>query len=950
MNQAKALLWLALASALLLALPNQARAQTELLVNTNFADQKTGWTTTGNANAIAAGSTYYNCNGADTCECPPDAEAQTVNILDGGSYVGNSYGTFSAAISYTTWSQVFAATPGSTFNAGGWAYGSHEDLSGPNAFWFEVDFLDASQTLLATYESYNVANLTCTETNPFPVDTWNFLAVTNEIQVTGGAATGTVIGNIGTNGVITAPAGTATVRYQIVFENINYAGGSMYFDNAYLNQLSGAAPPAITSTGLNNIILCTNTTLSCVASSASGTITNVALILSTSTLGGKASKPVTNNLASPVLTGLGTDSVTVNYPLTNNLIYSVTVVATDNNGNVASTVASFDTLAPSLVIEAEDFNYSSGMFTNTPSDGGLALYAYAPLGVAEIDLQKNPGNGTQAADGSYYRSDDVIICGTAAPDNGTAQKYVTAAANGDTTDVPIEVGYNGVGDWLDYTRTFGAGGSAPSGTYAIWARLATVGSGTALNYYQVTAGQGTTNQTLSQLGSFSFTDNDWNGFVYSPLLDQFGNLVSMTLSGDETFRSVVVGNPNIDFYMMVPAVPILTPKLQFAYPDGLHIFEPTNNFTFTVGPANGSNIVSSGIDVVLNGVDITSSPNLTLTASGSSWTGNYPIASNAVYAAVINVTNTAGLSSSFTINFDTFDVNNYQWEPCDYDFSTNGITGGLFIDNPVPSCDITTPQTGEFATNSYFGYPGDLVPAALALQGVDIGWGDSQPEANNYYRNDGVGTEPSGDYVRPQFIAAQKFFNDPNIGPFQIGYFDGGNWLNYTRHYPTNTYNVWARLAGGAGPFSGTLLSMVVSNYGTANQVSNVLGSFSDPNAAGWEAYHWIPLLDSTGKKAVVSLGGLATLTLTSGNNLNAGFFMLVPAPPTSQITPTLVGGNLNLSFPTAVGHNYTVVFKSALTSPSWTQVGSVIPGTGGLTNVNVTLSGSQGFYTVGEQ
>jgi hypothetical protein len=233
---------------------------------------------------------------------------------------------------------------------------------------------------------------------------------------------------------------------------------------------------------------------------------------------------------------------------------------------------------------------------------------------------------------------------------------------------------------------------------------------------------------------------------------------------------------------------------------------------------------------------------------------------------------------------------------------------------------------------------------------VDIGWGDSQPEANNYYRNDGVGTEPSGDYVRPQFIAAQKFFNDPNIGPFQIGYFDGGNWLNYTRHYPTNTYNVWARLAGGAGPFSGTLLSMVVSNYGTANQVSNVLGSFSDPNAAGWEAYHWIPLLDSTGKKAVVSLGGLATLTLTSGNNLNAGFFMLVPAPPTSQITPTLVGGNLNLSFPTAVGHNYTVVFKSALTSPSWTQVGSVIPGTGGLTNVNVTLSGSQGFYTVGEQ
>jgi len=355
--------------------------------------------------------------------------------------------------------------------------------------------------------------------------------------------------------------------------------------------------------------------------------------------------------------------------------------------------------------------------------------------------------------------------------------------------------------------------------------------------------------------------------------------------------------------------------------------------------------------LVLNGVDVTSSPQFSLTAAGGSWTVNYPVLSNSVYAAIINVTNTAGLSSTFTVNFDTFNVNNYQWECADYDFSTNGATGGLFIDNPVPSCDVTTSQTGEFATNSYFGYPEDLVSEAIALQGVDMNWADTQPKANNYYRNDGVGTEPSGDYVRPQFLAAQAFFNDPNIGPFQIGYFDGGNWLNYTRHYPTNNYYVWARLAGGAGvgnpyEFSGTLLSIVTSGYGTATQSSNVLGTFSDPNAQGWANYHWIPLLDANSNKVVVPLGGLATLKLTSGNNLNAGFFMLVPAPSQLKVTPTLVSGQLSLSFPTESGHTYTVLYKSSLTSSIWTTVGT-ISGNGAVTNVTESLTGTQGYYTV---
>jgi hypothetical protein len=422
--------------------------------------------------------------------------------------------------------------------------------------------------------------------------------------------------------------------------------------------------------------------------------------------------------------------------------------------------------------------------------------------------------------------------------------------------------------------------------------------------------------------------------------------------------------------MLVPATAKLTPSLLFAYPDGVHPFEATNHLTFTVGPANGSNIPSSGVHLVLNGVDVTASPKFSLTQSGSGWTGNYPVASNAPYAAVINVTNSAGLYSTFSITFDTFNINNYQWEAVDYDFSTNdnmstppqqggefgpGWYSGLFIDNPEPSADITaaTGPVGTELTNSYFGYPTGWTASidpfgagAVAQPGVDIGWVPVGGQTE-LYRNDTASQQPAADYVRPKFLAAQAALSDPNIGPFNIGYYTTGSWLNYTRHYPTNNYYVWGRLAGGAGPFSGTTLSILTSGYGTGTQTSNVLGTFSDPNAAGWQAWHWIPLLDANSNMVQVSLGGLATLNLTSGNNINVEFLMLAPAPPIFKVTPSLVGGLLNLAFPTESGHNYTVVYKSSLTASTWTPVGSVITGNGSVTNVTETLTGTQGYYTV---
>jgi hypothetical protein len=299
-----------------------------------------------------------------------------------------------------------------------------------------------------------------------------------------------------------------------------------------------------------------------------------------------------------------------------------------------------------------------------------------------------------------------------------------------------------------------------------------------------------------------------------------------------------------------------------------------------------------------------------------------------------------------------------MWEAVDYDFSTNtgsGFVSALFIDNPVPTCDVTTPGTGTLATNSYFGFPTGFSTTvdpfgtgAVAQQGIDIHFPDDGQAAANqvFYRNDGVGSQPATDYLRPKFKAAQLALGDLNIGQFNIGYYGFGYWMNYTRDYPTNNFNVWGRLAGGAGPFSGTTLSVVTSGVGTSNQTSNVIGSFSDAAPSGWQTYHWVPLRDTNGNMAVLPLAGRATLKVTSGNNLNPLYFMLTAAPIRLNLTTTVSGGQINISIQTQTGHTYTLLHSTTVNS-GYTIVGSVIPGDGSVHVISQPTSGQQGFYRV---
>ena len=84
-------------------------------------------------------------------------------------------------------------------------------------------------------------------------------------------------------------------------------------------------------------------------------------------------------------------------------------------------------------------------------------------------------------------------------------------------------------------------------------------------------------------------------------------------------------------------------------------------------------------------------------------------------------------------------------------------------------------------------------------------------------------------YLRQKFYFTNNLAVVTNYTDFDVGWWNPGTWINYTRTFPTNTYNVYGRLAN-SGPYSGVTLSLVTGGVGTSNQTTSLLGTFSDPN------------------------------------------------------------------------------------------------------------------------
>jgi len=325
------------------------------------------------------------------------------------------------------------------------------------------------------------------------------------------------------------------------------------------------------------------------------------------------------------------------------------------------------------------------------------------------------------------------------------------------------------------------------------------------------------------------------------------------------------------------------------YPNGSYQFQPSPTLSFTANSPAGV----TSVTVVLTVTSLSSGQsyfkNLSLgnglTSSGptTGLTVSAALSSNTLYSAAIQVTDANSSTASTNVTFDTI-TPIYTFEAEDWDYTAG--TSGLFIDNP---------QTNQYA-------------GLASTAGSDFYSGNSG-QGQSAYRPQGLETESAGDVPRQAYIGTTN-------ADFDVGYNNGGNWADYTRHYPAGTYNLYLRGSGGNGP-QVDAASMTVA-AGTATLSGSGPYQFSVAGK-GWTTYTWCPLIDTnSGNLAQVTFDGTeSTLRVAIDHgNCNENFYMLVPVN-TNVVVSTITITNVSPNGSALYNQNATFSFTaSSFTAP----------------------------------
>jgi len=829
--------------------------------------------------------------------------------------------------------------------------------------WVEVRFLDSGNNVLADYKSKiidpaflgvatcsgptSATGLSYSGTLPAVTNAignvylaWGDFAVTNQYDVSTLTPNQDPDSNVAgitntlANGQMIAPAGAAKVEFSIhIYQTANANNaGAPFWDDATLNQVAGPSPSVITPTpdGSTFFTGATNFTFNVTSASTGGAPlpTN-----STSKIGIVVNG--VNQTGSLQFSGPSTALVATLPSLASNSTYTITMSVTNSVGLISSKTINFDTFPPNVfVVSAEDYDYTNGQFFDnpTPTAAPAPNSYFGTGGIQGVDLSTYGGGNPPSTE--LIRTDGRAVMQIA---SDTQLPLYLAQSNPAVYNV--QIAYNNGGNWFNYTRHY------PTGNYLVFLRYNNPTAGNAESLNLLTSGYGTSTQATNRLGEF-IGANTGAGYAWVPLTDAFGNEVTINLAAGQNTLQLLSGDgagaggiANFVDFILVPAGTSFAPVINNLIPHtpnnpNQNCFVNAANITFSVSSAF-STVASNNIQTLVNGVDVSSGASIT--GNNTSWNVSLPCPQNQIVSLQINATDAAGLSNRVSETFDTFSQNNFMIEAVDFDFN-----GGHFIDNPVPTGD--TLNVGNEQTNSYF--DGGIFMTNAAVFNIDYnGTYDGEGGAQGVYRilDNGVACQPNpGDQLRSIFtnnVVVGGVATDHNLG-----YWNGGQWVNYTRTILTNKYTVYGRLAGGAGPFSGTKLCLVTSGAGTTVQTTNLLGTFADANAAGWNTWHWVPMRDANGNIANVSLGGVQTLKAVSGNNLNAHFYMFVPSVIQSVMTASISGSSVQLKFSTQSGHSYTVLYNNTLTGGSWLPLSAPVVGDNTVKTVTDTV-GSMRFY-----
>jgi hypothetical protein len=640
----------------------------------------------------------------------------------------------------------------------------------------------------------------------------------------------------------------------------------------------------------------------------------------------------------------------------NTISCGVNILVTNSAALVSSNSVSFDTFNPGIVVPVETYDFNGGEFIQsfTPTNAPGATSYWGVTGVINVDYSMVAGSGvagggTNLAPNYPDRGDSNVAFQVAIDVNLPLYQAQSNAAI-----YNVNLSYNNLGNWFNYTRN-----PWPSGYYTAYARVVGVNGAAGTEYLNLlTSGYQTTTQATNNLGQFTLAVNaSWNSYLWTPLTDSQGNQISVNIpSGRQTLQLLSGGGLSIIDFILVsiptnglpPVINNFNPPIATAPTGNAFISVPTN-VSFSVSSLI-STVATNKIHVLVNGAPVSE----TFTGNYTNWTVSFPINMAANQPSVtfaVSAVDNNGLSNGVSGTFDTFSQNNFMFEAEDFDFN-----GGQFIDNPIPTGAYVGTVIASYAysaPNSYWFYP-EGNSANGAIFGEDLTTVITDTAETFLYRPvESAGTQVATDFLRQKFYFTNGLGVITNFNDFNLGFWDPGQWVNYTRTFPTNTYNVYGRLASG-GAYSGLSLSLVTSGVGTLTQTTNLLGTFSDPNASGWQAWDWVPLLNTNSQLAVVSLGGTNTLQAnnTTAGSVNANFYMLVPAvvaPQAVHLSVSRTGSTISIQFPTKNEVNYTVLYSGSLNPANW-QTLTTISGDGTVKTATDTMGSSPRFYRVSFQ
>src|SRR6266481_2853011 len=429
------------------------------------------------------------------------------------------------------------------------------------------------------------------------------------------------------------------------------------------------------------------------------------------------------------------------------------------------------------------------------------------------------------------------------------------------------------------------GGAAPISQISPSRKLRTVFSGTndtcKAELYDVT-------DLLEPLVRINFQDASGNSSVHASGENALGWLnLEFQERCDFTWdnyhstgsRTTAVGFPG------VPQVVNLKPVSQ-----ALFYQPPANsNITFTITTFSTTQIDTNALKMSLNDIDATGQLVLTEVRDTFPFPGtpntNFfvrytgVLASNTIYHGKITVLDMTGKGTTNNWYFDTFT----SFDPTvpanpsgfvlieaeDYNYNS-----GQFQDYPpVSGTDDTTTSLQQINPgNSTTETLGNQVNGGgtgyYDLAGMDdIDFHDNTTdsinamERNQYRTMDRVGTVQGTkgggfDTPRPYRTVSTRYVPDYIVSGVQPG-----DWLNYTRTFPSGNYNVYLRTSSQGR--QDVRLDQVTAGSATSNQTTVLRGEFLVPNTQGLTRFRHVPLTDSAGNVQTLALNGTNTLRLT---------------------------------------------------------------------------------------